>query len=248
VGQRPLPKEDERGDDRAPPLGLHGRRKGKKLRATHTELMRTVLPALRFDPSKPVCAPASLFEETPSALWLEIGFGGGEHLTAEASAHPEFGYIGCEPFLNGVAKAVAFIEAGRLCNVRIYDGDARAVIEALPSQALDGVYLLYPDPWPKRKHHKRRFLTDDMLAQLARVMRPGAELRFATDVDDNAGWTLARVLRSPDFIWAPASAKDWQLPWPEWSGTKYEAKALQDARRPAYLTFRRNEARHNSRI
>lgn len=239
VAQTPPPRKDDSGSHRAPSLGLHGRRKGKKLRAKHTELIRTVLPAVRFDPSETVGSPASLFDESPSTLWLEIGFGGGEHLTAEASAHPKFGYIGCEPFLNGVAKALALIEAGDLHNVRIYDGDARAVIEALPSEALDGVYLLYPDPWPKRKHHKRRFLSDDMLMQLARVMRPGAELRFATDVDDNAGWTLARILRSLNFVWAPTGPQDWQQPWREWSGTRYEAKALKDARRPAYFTFRR---------
>jgi tRNA (guanine-N7-)-methyltransferase len=134
------------------------------------------------------------------------------------------------------------IEESRLQNVRLYEGDARAVIEALPGRALDGVYLLYPDPWPKRRQRKRRFLSDDMLTRLARVMRPGAELRFATDIDDNAGWTLARILRSGEYSWTPASAQDWRRPWDGWNGTRYEAKALLEARRPAYFTFLRNDA------
>ena len=219
--------------------GLHGRRRGKKLGAHHVSLLRMVLPCLSVDASRPIPDPASLFPDRPAALWLEIGFGGGEHLAAQAHAHPNIGYIGCEAFLNGIAKALALIEAGRLRNVRLYDGDARAVIEALPTATLDGAYLLYPDPWPKRRHHRRRFLSDEMLTRLARIMRPGAELRFATDIDDNAGWSLARVLRSPDFVWAPAGSQDWQRPWDGWTGTRYEAKAVRSGRRPAYLTFLR---------
>ena len=218
---------------------LHGRRRGKKLRAHQSLLLSTALPRLSFDASRPILDPAGLFPERPSGLWLEIGFGSGEHLAAEALAHPRTGYIGCEAFLNGIAKALALVEAESLCNVRFYNGDARAVIEALPREALDGVYLLYPDPWPKRRHHRRRFLSSEMLARLARVMRPGAELRFATDLDDNAGWTLAQVLRSPDFVWAAAGPGDWQRPWARWGGTRYEAKALRAARRPVYLTFLR---------
>lgn len=236
---KPLSQKNDSGDQRASRQSLHGRRKGKKLRAKQTELLCSFLPSIRFDPARTLTDPAALFVDPPLSLWLEIGFGGGEHLTAEASAHPQFGYIGCEPFLNGVAKALASIEDSHLRNVRIYDGDARTVIEALPSGVLDGVYLLYPDPWPKRKHHKRRFLSDDMLLALARVMRRGAELRFATDIDDNAGWTLARVLRSSEFVWVAAGPQDWQQPWQEWSGTRYEEKALKGARKPAYLTFRR---------
>ena len=219
--------------------GLHGRRRGKKLGAHHASLLRTVLPCLSFDASRPIPDPACLFPDRPSKVWLEIGFGGGEHLAAQAHAHPDIGYIGCEAFLNGIAKALALIEAGRLHNVRLYNGDARAVIEALPTGALDGAYLLFPDPWPKRRHHRRRFLSDEMLTRLARIMRPDAELRFATDIDANAGWSLARVLRSPDFVWAPAGPMDWQRPWDGWTGTRYEAKALRGGRRPIYLTFLR---------
>ena len=218
---------------------LHGRRRGKKLRAHQATLLSTALPQLSLDLSQPLSDPAALFPDKPATLWLEIGFGGGEHLAAEADANQNTGYIGCEAFLNGIAKALALIESASLSNVRLYNGDARAVIEALPRSSLDGVYLLYPDPWPKRRHHGRRFLSGEGLARLARVMRPGAELRFATDIDDNAGWTLAHILRSPDFEWRAAGSADWQQPWPGWTGTRYETKAIRAARKPVYLTFQR---------
>jgi len=218
---------------------LHGRRHGKKLRPRQAALLRMALPHLSLDASLPIFDPACLFSVKPCAIWLEIGFGGGEHLAAEALAHRTTGYIGCEAFLNGIAKALSLVEASSLRNVRLFNGDARVLIEALPCGILDGIYLLYPDPWPKRRHHGRRFLSSNMLVRLARIMRPGAELRFATDIDDNAGWTLARVLRSPDFIWAAASPSDWQNPWEGWTGTRYEAKARRANRRPVYLTFLR---------
>ena len=224
-------------DERASPAdGLHGRRRGKPLRERHAALMREALPALAVDASRPI-DPAALFGAAPRELWLEIGFGGGEHLAAEAARLPEASFIGCEAFRNGVAKALALIEDHGLANVRLYEGDARDVIDALPDACLSGVYLLYPDPWPKRRQRKRRFLSDATLERLARAMRPGAELRFATDIDDNAGWTLARVLRSPDFVWTAKDASGWTAPWPGWAGTRYEAKALREGRKPAYFTF-----------
>ncbi len=230
------------GGERAPSpeATLFGRRRGKRLTARHDELLRSALPALALDPSRPI-EPTMLFPGL-SALWLEIGFGGGEHLAAIARAEPNALFLGCEAFRNGLAKALVLIEEQALRNIRLYEGDARAIVEALPQGALDGAYLLYPDPWPKRRQRKRRFLSDVMLTRLARAMREGAELRFATDIDDNAGWTLARVLRSPHFCWRPASSGDWLRPWAGWSGTRYEAKALREGRRPAYFTFTRNAA------
>lgn len=219
--------------------GLFGRRKGKKLRDRQAERLRADLPEIAVDASRPIADAAALFREKPAALWLEIGFGSGEHLAAEASRHPECGFIGCEAFVNGVAAALRLIEENALGNIRLYQGDARVVIDALPDQALDGVYLLYPDPWPKRRQRKRRFLSDELLARLARIMRPGAELRFATDIDDNGGWTLARVLRSTDFVWSAKTAADWKNPWQGWSGTRYETKAQREGRTAIYLTFRR---------
>ncbi len=247
VNARPINSIDARpeshpGAGRSSAKGtLYGRRKGKRLTARHESLIAKVLPAVAVDVSQPIDR-AALFEAPVAALWLEIGFGSGEHLAALARAHPAAGFIGCEAFHNGVAKALALIEEGGLKNVRLYEGDARAVIEALPDGALDGVYLLYPDPWPKRRQRKRRFLSDEILQRLARVMRPGAELRFATDIDDNAGWTLARILRSRHFSWTPATARDWREPWQGWSGTRYETKALREQRKPAYFTFLRNDA------
>jgi tRNA (guanine-N7-)-methyltransferase len=170
-------------------------------------------------------------------LRLEIGFGGGEHLAHEALAHPDVDFIGCEPFENGVAKLMALVEEHAIGNVRVHCGDARDVIDALPDGSLDRVAILYPDPWPKLRHRKRRFVSDATLRAIARVLSPGAELRFATDIDDYAGWTLARVLRSDDFEWKAKRAEDWLTPWAGWPGTRYEAKAIREGRRPVYLTF-----------
>ena len=218
---------------------LHGRRKGKALRTGQADLVATLLPRLALDVSRPLPSPENLFAAPVDAVWLEIGFGGGERLVADAVANPHTGFIGCEPFLNGVAKALAAVAADRVGNIRLHRGDAATVISALPSQSLAGAYLLYPDPWPKRRQRKRRFLSDETLAALARILRPGAEIRFATDIDDNAGWTLARVLRASDFRWTADAAVDWQQPWAGWTGTRYETKALAAGRRPVYLTFTR---------
>jgi tRNA (guanine-N7-)-methyltransferase len=218
-------------------VGLYGRRKGKTLRSYQAGLMEALLPQVQVDLAAGLGAPETLFPHSPADLRLEVGFGGGEHLAADAQAHPERGYIGCEPFVNGVAKLLVEIDTRGLSNIRIHPDDAGQLIDALPEKCLSGASILYPDPWPKRRHRERRFISDGMLARLARVMRSGAELRFATDIDDYAGWTLARILRSPDFIWPAQRCEDWLHPWPGWPGTRYEAKALREGRRPAYLTF-----------
>jgi tRNA (guanine-N7-)-methyltransferase len=217
------------------PGAFYGRRKGKRLRVTQDELVTSFLPRLRVDPSRPDLG----FERPPSPLTLEIGFGGGEHLAARARAHPDTAFIGCEPFVNGVAKLLAVIHREGLKNIRIWDADATGLIPRLPAGAVDRVYLLYPDPWPKRRHRKRRFVSDENLVALARIMRPGAELRFATDIDDYAGWALARILGSPDFRWLAEGG--WLHPWPEVDvvETRYEAKAIKAGRKPVYLRFER---------
>jgi tRNA (guanine-N7-)-methyltransferase len=173
---------------------------------------------------------------------LEIGFGGGEHLAAEAEAHPDTGFIGCEPFVNGMAKALALIEAKGLDAVRLHFGDATEVIAWLPPASLDRVDLIYPDPWPKRRHWKRRFVQDASVAALARILRPGGEFRFVTDWPDYAAWTLERLIRLPAFAWTAERADDWRLAWPGFSGTRYEAKAKEAGRAPCYLIFRRTAA------
>jgi tRNA (guanine-N7-)-methyltransferase len=214
-----------------------GRRKGKRLRGGQEEVLETLLPRLRISADCPVDLAALL--PGSRSVTLEIGFGGGEHLAAQARAHPDRGFIGCEPFVNGMAKLLAVVQAEGLSNIRLWDRDATELLPLLPPGALDTIYLLYPDPWPKRRQRKRRFLSDESLRALARVMRSGAELRFATDIDDYAGWALARVLRSADFAWTAMRADDWRRPWDGWPGTRYEAKAAHEGRAPSYLTFRR---------
>jgi len=221
-----------------PRRALYGRSKGKTLRAYHARLVAERLPGLEIDQAA-VARAASLFPFRPRALWLEIGFGGGEHLLAQASANRDIGFIGCEPFLNGVAKALAGIEAGGLDNVRLRAGDAGALLAAMPAGALERIFILYPDPWPKRRQNKRRLISEAMIGQFARVLAPGATLRFATDIDDYAGWTLRRFLASPSFAWRAAGAENWRNAWADWRPTRYEAKARRDGRRPVYLTFER---------
>jgi tRNA (guanine-N7-)-methyltransferase len=215
---------------------LFGRAKGKTLRAHHAGLVANLLPRLEVSPAK-LAARAPLFDFPVRELWLEIGFGGGEHLVARALESPEVGFIGCEPFVNGVAKLLAAVDKHGLVNVRVRAGDALELIEAAPTGIFSRIFLLYPDPWPKRRQNKRRLINEGMIAELARVARPGAELRFATDIDDYAGWTLRRFLASPDFAWTARRAEDWRMPWDGWAATRYEAKARGAGRRSAYLTF-----------
>jgi len=212
-----------------------GRRKGKRLRAGQDDLVQHLLPAIRVVPDS---VPSSQFPN-PRALetWLEIGFGGGEHLAAQARSHRDVNFIGCEPFVNGMAKLLAVIEHERLDNIRVWDDDVTDLLPTLPDASFDRVYILYPDPWPKRRQRKRRLVSDETLEILARVMKPGAELRFASDIDDYIGWVLARILRSPHFRWTATRADDWRKPYEGWPGTRYEAKAMREGRVPSYLTF-----------
>ena len=214
-----------------------GRRKGKKLRAGQDDLVQNLLPAIRVVPGSDVFSqfPNPQARET----WLEIGFGGGEHLAAQARTHRDVNIIGCEPFVNGMAKLLAVVEQENLDNVRLWDDDVTDLLPTLPDASFDRVYILYPDPWPKRRQRKRRLVSDETLEMLARVMKPGAELRFASDIDDYIGWVLARALRSPHFRWTAARADDWRIPYEGWPGTRYEAKAIREGRVPSYLILKR---------
>jgi tRNA (guanine-N7-)-methyltransferase len=225
------------GNPPAEARGFHGRRKGKTLRPLQAGLIDSLLPGLAIDLSALPLQPFRLFPASVRDLRLEIGFGGGEHLAAEAKRQGNIGFIGCEPFLNGVAKAVQLIAELDLDNIRIHPGEAGVLVEALPDGCLGGIDLLYPDPWPKWRHRKRRFVSETMLGRLARIMRPGAELHFATDIDDYAGWTLARIARSSDFDWPAVQSRDWDIPWSGWTETRYETKARGQGRVSAYLTF-----------
>jgi tRNA (guanine-N7-)-methyltransferase len=229
---------DDAPSDPAPEGSFFGRRKGKSLRAAQAGRIEDVLPGLRL-PLDRLADPLALFPGRPASLRVEIGFGGGEHLAAQALAHPDQAFIGCEPFVNGVAKLVAAVEALALRNVRIHDRDAVELLARLPAGSCTRIDLLYPDPWPKRRQRKRRFVSDERLAAIARALEPGGEFRFATDIDDYAAWTLERAMRSPDLVWTAERADDWREAWPGWTRTRYEAKAIREGRRPSYLIFRR---------
>ncbi|HEX5779352.1 MAG TPA: tRNA (guanosine(46)-N7)-methyltransferase TrmB [Xanthobacteraceae bacterium] len=210
------------------------------MRPHRVALLETLLPQLAVDIGRP--APddmRALFPVPVSRLALEIGFGGGENLVREALAAPDTGFIGCEPFINGMASALAAIDAHGLKNIRLYHGDAIELLDWLPAASIGQVDLLYPDPWPKKRHHKRRFVSNDSVARLARVVAGNGVFRFATDIDHYAEWTLFRLLRSQDFEWTAERADDWRKPWRGFAGTRYEAKAIKEDRTPCYLVFRR---------
>lgn len=232
--------------DGAPWRNFYGRRHGKTLRKGQRALLDTRLAALApkgvswaENPDRAPIDPKALFPQARE-IWLEIGFGGGEHMLAMATAHPGAGIIGCEAFINGVAMLLAGIERAGARNLAIHAGDARDLMDVLPAGSVAQVFLLYPDPWPKRRHHRRRFVGPENLDQLARVMAPGALLRLATDIPDYARHALAETARDGRFAWTAETPPDWHSPWPGWPGTRYEAKALREGRRPHYLTFRRN--------
>lgn len=232
---------------------LYGRRKGRPLRMGQQSLMAEDLPRLSlpgFEPEaisaggSPAAPPAPL---DPAMLFpgaasvrMEIGFGGGEHLVACALAEPEVGFIGCEHFAQGVAKLLADLDRrGGVENLRLAAGDARAVLDALPEAALERIYLLYPDPWPKRRHEERRFISEANLDSMARVLKPGGELRLATDIVDYARRSLKMLEARKDFKVAPQTRADWSKPWENWPGTRYEAKAKAAGRPQHYLIFTR---------
>jgi tRNA (guanine-N7-)-methyltransferase len=217
-----------------------GRRKGHRLRPHQALLFDTLLPQLAIDLSRPAAADlTTLFPLPVGDVQLEIGFGGGEAMIAQARAQPHTGFIGVEPFVNGMAKALAAIDSNNLRNVRLHFDDAVSLIGWLPAASLSRIDLIHPDPWPKRRHWKRRFVQDDMVAQLARILRPNGEFRFVTDIADYAAWSLQRLLRSADFDWTAQSADDWRQPWAEFIPTRYHAKAARERRTSCFLVFRR---------
>ncbi|MEW9835500.1 tRNA (guanine(46)-N(7))-methyltransferase TrmB [Mesorhizobium marinum] len=217
-----------------------GRRRGKPVRPQQAAALVEGLKRHGLDLGQP--APADvrgLFEADVSAVRLEIGFGGGEHLLNEATGHPAAGFIGVEPFVNSMAKMMAAQAQARLANLRVYDDDATRLLDWLPDASLDGIDLFYPDPWPKKKHWKRRFVSPVNLARFHRVLKPGGLFRFASDIESYVNWTLLHCDAHGGFEWLAADAGDWRTPYRGWPGTRYEAKALREGRTPAYLTFRR---------
>jgi tRNA (guanine-N7-)-methyltransferase len=222
------------------PRAFFGRRKGHRLRPRQARLIDTVLPQLAIDLARP--APAelnTLFPASVGEVRLEIGFGGGESMIAQAREQPHVGFIGVEPFVNGMAKALAGIESNGLRNIRLHFDDAVSLIAWLPEASLARIDLVHPDPWPKRRHWKRRFVQDDMIAQLARILRTGGEFRFVTDISDYAAWSLQRLLRSSEFEWRAQCADDWRVPWSGFTSTRYHAKAVREERASCFLIFRK---------
>ena len=209
-----------------PKFQFYGRRKGKPLRRLHSELMESLLPQVLLDLENPLQGVG------PRRI-LEIGFGGGEHLAHQASLHPELSYIGAEPFQNGVAKLLAEIATRNLQNLRVHYGDARALLEKLPAESFERIYLLYPDPWPKLKQKKRRFVNADNLSQFHRVLKPHGQFWFASDIDDYVNWTREHVANSTLF----SEEGDSTTPFENWVQTRYEAKARREGRGSAYLRF-----------
>lgn len=216
---------------------LFGRQKSKKLSPRQQNLVDTLLPKLKLTPNEPFDQSASWYKTNP--LWMEIGFGGGEHLSTMAAKHKDVTFIGCEPFLNGTAKMLVAINEQNLTNVRLYDHDARHILNWLPAASLDRVYILYPDPWPKKRHRKRRLVNPQSLDLLAKVMKPGADLLIASDIGDYIRTSLLALQQTPNFIWQPESAKDWRTPPQGWPGTRYEQKAIREGRTPTYLKIKR---------
>ena len=220
---------------------LHGRRRGKKLRVGQQSLLDTLLPrlalALPAEPHKIDLARVFDGRLPPDGVWLEIGFGAGEHLVWQAEQHPDVGLIGCEPYLNGVAKCLAHIERTGAGNIRLFTDDARLVMAALPDRSLGRVFVLFPDPWPKTRHHKRRFVQRETLDRLAELMVPGAELRLATDDPSYLPWMVEHACTHAAFEWLAEAPADWRGRPADWPGTRYEKKKL--AGTPTFLRLRR---------
>ena len=218
---------------------VYGRRQGKPLRAGHRRLMETLLPQIAAPP--PERGPIDLGALFPGKdeFHLEVGFGGGEHLAWQAARRPQAGFIGAEPFVNGVARLLAHIDALGLDNVRVHFGDARPLIEALPDGALTRIYVLHPDPWPKKRHFKRRMISPWFFAEATRLLAVGGELRVASDIPDYVRWTLMHARAATGLFWTAGRVDDWRLRPEDWPQTRYEAKSLAEGRAPAYLSFRR---------
>lgn len=208
-------------------LSSFGRNRGRSLSAYQQGLVDELLPKLAPKPAAPM--------EGYSKLALEIGFGGGEHLLAQAAHHPDTLFIGCEPFINGVAKCLSGIEKQNIKNIRLFTDDARKLIEALPDACLDSVFILFPDPWPKVRHNKRRLVNAETLSMLARVHKKGGRLLLATDHVDYSVWMLEVLQRHPDYIWTAQGQADWKTPPSDWTETKYQRKTTAEGREPVFL-------------
>ncbi|AXX99673.1 tRNA (guanosine(46)-N7)-methyltransferase TrmB [Profundibacter amoris] len=227
-----------------PYRNFYGRLKGKALRDSQKvyldeDLARLSPGAVGWDenPDRLPLDLKALFGGRP--VWLEVGFGGGEHMVHQAAQNPDVGIIGCEPYINGVAMLLGKIREAGVDNVAVHPGDVRDLFDVLPDGSIDRAFLLYPDPWPKARHHRRRFVTPEHLDPLARVLKKGAIFRVATDIPDYVRQTMEQMMARDDFEWLAEGPDDWRKPWGDWISTRYEKKALREGRVPHYMTFRR---------
>ena len=231
-------------ENKRPFRNFYGRLKGKTLRDSQKGYLAEDLEALSpgavdwdENPDRKPLDLTSLFDGKP--VWLEIGFGGGEHMVHQAAQNPDVGIIGCEPYINGVAMLLGKIREAGVKNVTVHPGDVRDMFDVLPDALIERVFLLYPDPWPKSRHHRRRFVTPEHLDPLARVLKKGAIFRVATDIPDYVRQTMEQMMARDDFEWLAEGPDDWRKPWDDWISTRYEKKALREERVPHYMTFRR---------
>ncbi len=213
---------------------LFGRRKGPKLSARQLQLRETLLPQLLLNPRKDR-DPREYFANPVDDVWLEVGYGGGEHLLWQAKEHPNVGMIGAEPYVSGTAKLLSKLGTERVTNVRLYEDDARDIIDVLPDDSIGRFFILFPDPWHKTRHHKRRFIQNEMLDQIARILKPGAEFRFASDDAGYVAFALERLMAHAAFIWTALGPADWNTRPADWPPTRYETKELHGP--PAFLRF-----------
>ncbi len=224
-----------------PRRSVHGRRRGRRLRPGLQRLLNDLLPQLRIELPGPGARLdlAKLFGQKPRDIWLEIGFGGGEHLAWQAERHPDIGFLGAEHFVNGLAGLLRFVRDHDLANVRLLQGDGRDLLDVLPNACLGRVFIFFPDPWRKLRHHKRRIVRHATLDRLADLMKDGAELRIATDHTDYLRWILECAGTHPAFCWLARGPADWRRRPEDWPPTRYELKALGQGRKPVYLRFER---------
>ncbi len=237
------PPPDGKHQSGAPWRNFYGRLKGKGLRKSQEGYLEEDLESLspgkvswEDNPDRTPLDLKALFGEKP--MWLEIGFGGGEHMVHQAAQNPDVGIIGCEPYINGVAMLLGKIRKAGVENVAIHPGDVRDMFDVLPDGSVEKAFLLYPDPWPKKRHHRRRFVTQEHLQPLAKAMKPGAIFRVATDIEDYVRQTMEEVPKA-GFEWLAEGPEDWRNSWDDWISTRYEQKALREDRTPHYMTFRR---------
>ena len=226
---------------------VFGRRQGHKLRPKRQALMRDLLPQIGIDlaPDDGPIEPRTLFAEGTKEVWLEIGFGAGEHLAWQAARRPDVGFIGCEPFLNGVAALLDRIATENLRNVRIFPDDARLLMARLGGGEINRLCLLFPDPWPKKRHNKRRIISSENIACFADIMADDGEFRFASDHAEYGRWTLERLLAEPHLRWLAERPGDWRERPADWPETRYEQKAREANRAPLFLRFERRARQAN---